>query len=182
MLRVFFALQPPVELSTRLLATVGPLIAELQAPPVPATNLHATLSFVGAVAPERLEALRAAAASLRGETITLDFDAFEFWDKPRVVVAGASRESREAMALSRALHEAAVGAGFAPDEKPFRAHLTLARKIPPTVAKKFSWPLKISPGFVVRCEKFVLMESRRAEQGSIYSVLDEWPLYEKEAS
>jgi RNA 2',3'-cyclic 3'-phosphodiesterase len=178
MLRLFFALRPPAEIGARLLATVGPLLAELEVPPVPAQNLHATLSFIGAVAPEKLDELRAAAARVRARTITLDFDAFDFWDKPRVLVAGASREAVAADALARALHEATVGAGFAPDDKPFRAHLTLARKISPTAAKKFSWPLKISPGFVVHCDRFALMESRRGEQGSLYSVVEEWPLYD----
>jgi 2'-5' RNA ligase len=180
MLRLFFALQPSAALGARLMESAAPLLSQLQVPAVPLANLHATLTFIGAVAPERLDALRGAAATVRGAPVTLDFDAFEFWDKPRVLCACTSRESGEANALSIALREAAIGAGFAPDIKPFLAHLTLARKISPTEAEKVSWPQKISPGFVVRCDRFVLMESRRGEQGSIYSVVDEWPLYEKE--
>lgn len=180
MLRLFFALQPSAEVGARLMEMATPLLTQLQVPPVPLGNLHATLTFIGAVAPERLEALRAAAATVRGAPVTLDFDAFEFWDKPRVLCACTSRESDAANALSIALRDAAIGAGFAPDRKPFRAHLTLARKISPTASEKISWPQEISPGFVVRCDRFALMESQRAEQRSIYSVVDEWPLYEKE--
>jgi len=33
----------------------------------------------------------------------------------------------------------------------------------------------------VRCENFVLMESRRGPDGSIYSVVESWPLYADEA-
>ena len=179
MLRLFFALQPSAELGVSLLATASPLMTDLQTQRVPLGNLHSTLSFVGAVAPEKLDALCAAAASVRGKPCDLVFDTFEYWEKPRVLVAGASRESEEANALSIALRDAAIAAGFAPDIKPFRAHLTLARKISAEAAEKFSWPLKISPGFVVRCEKFALMESRRTEEASIYSVVDEWHLYEK---
>jgi len=179
MLRLFFALQPSADIGASLLATAAPLLTDLQTQRVPLSNLHATLSFVGAVAPEKLDALCAAAASVRGEQLELVFDTFEYWEKPRVVVAGASRESQEANALSVTLGQAAAAAGFAPDIKPFRAHLTLARKISPEAAEKFSWPLKISPGFVVRCEKFALMESRRVDDASIYSVVDEWPLYGK---
>jgi 2'-5' RNA ligase len=179
MLRLFFALVPSPEMGASVLATAAPLMAELQTEAVPRGNLHATLSFVGAVAPERLDALCAAAASVRGKPFDLVFDSFQYWSEPRVLIAGVSRESEEANALTVALREAAIAAGFAPDIKPFRAHLTLARKISAEAAAKFSWPLKISPGFVVRCEKFALMESRRSDGASIYSAVDEWHLYEK---
>jgi 2'-5' RNA ligase len=180
MLRLFFALQPSAELGARLMGEAAVLFTQLETQPVPAGNLHATLCFVGAVAEERLDALRDAAATVRNAPVTLEFGEFDFWTKPRVLVASASQESASAVTLSRALHAAAVGAGFAPDEKPFRAHLTLARKISPTLVKKISWPQKISPGFVVRCDRFVLMQSRRGEHGSIYSVVDEWTLDAKE--
>jgi RNA 2',3'-cyclic 3'-phosphodiesterase len=182
MLRLFFALQPSASLAERILEAAAPSLAALQVTPVPSGNLHATLCFMGAVAPERLESLREVAASIRARPVELEFDEFEYWDKPRVLCACASRESPEAAALSVALRDVTVSAGFTPDSKSFRAHLTLARKISPALAEKISWPQKISPGFVVRCEKFALMESRRDEHGSIYSAVDSWPLYEKEVS
>lgn len=178
--RLFFALQPSAAIAAQTMAVAAPWLAALQVEPVPASNLHATLCFMGAVAPERLDQLRAVAAGVRARPVELEFDEFDYWDKPRVLCACASRPSTEAAALSIALREATIAAGFAPDAKDFRPHLTLARKILPALAEKISWPQKISPGFVVRCEEFVLMESRRGEQGSIYSVVDSWPLYEKE--
>lgn len=180
MLRLFFALQPSAELGPRLMETALPLLTALQTPPVPVENLHATLSFVGAVAPEKLDALRAAAAAVRAQRCELEFDVFEYWDSPRILCAAATRESVEASALAGALRDAAIAAGFAPDIKPFRAHLTLGRKIPAATAEKLLWPQKISPGFVVRCDRFALMQSRRDESRSIYSVVDEWHLYEKD--
>jgi RNA 2',3'-cyclic 3'-phosphodiesterase len=178
MLRLFFALQPAPDVGARLMQAASPLLTQLQVQPVPPENLHATLSFVGAVAPERLDALRDAASKVRAAVCTLEFDAFDFWAQPRVLVA-VSPESGEALALSAALAEAAVAAGFAPDIKPFRPHLTLARKIPAVQAESISWPQKMSPGFVVRAREFVLMQSRRDEHGSIYSVVNSWPLYER---
>ena len=50
MLRVFFALQPTLAQSENLSVAVAPLIVGLGGQPVPASNLHATLCFVGAVA------------------------------------------------------------------------------------------------------------------------------------
>lgn len=78
MLRLFFALQPSAELGARLLETASPLCAALKSPPVPAGNLHATLCFIGAVASERLEALRATASQVRASPVELEFDIFEF--------------------------------------------------------------------------------------------------------
>jgi RNA 2',3'-cyclic 3'-phosphodiesterase len=177
MLRLFFALQPPLELGALLMERASPLLAELQTQAVPVSNLHATLCFMGAVPPERLDELRAAASRVRMAPFEIVFDVFEFWEKPKVLVAGAANGSIHGTALSNALQNASVDAGFSPDPKPFRAHLTLARKIRPTDAEKISWPREISPGFVVRCEKFLLMESRRSEHGSLYSVIESWPLY-----
>jgi 2'-5' RNA ligase len=176
--RLFFALQPPEMVSVPLIEAATPLITQLQSRAAPAPNLHATLCFVGAVEPEKVDSLRAAAATVRGMPCEFDFDALEYWDKPQVLCATPSRgESPEANALSVALRDAIVTAGFSPDIKPMRAHLTLARKIRAADAEKISWPQILSPGFVVRFDQFVLMESRRGEQGSIYSVIDSWPLY-----
>ncbi len=177
MLRLFFALQPSLEQGARIIESASPLLAALQARAAPVSNLHATLCFVGAVAPERIDDLRAAAARVRAAPVELQFDAFEYWDRPKVLVAVATRESVEANALSAALQSATGAAGFAPDQKTFRAHLTLAKKIRRADAEKISWPQKISPGFVVRCERFSLMESAKGEHGSIYSVIDSWDLY-----
>ena len=177
MLRLFFALQPSLAQNTALTAYVAPLVAQLEGRAVPAENLHATLCFIGAVEEARLDALRAAAASIRGRPIRLRFDALEYWETPKVLCATSSRDSSEASELAIALGEAAVAAGFSPDIKPFRAHLTLARKVDHVRAASCEWPRPLTPPFVIDCDRFVLMESRRSESGSIYSAVDTWPLY-----
>ena len=174
MLRLFFALQPTPEQNIALTAQVAPLIVGAQ--PVRAENLHATLCFIGAVAPEKLDALRAVAASVRGSCAVLRFDTLEYWDGPKVVCATTSEESQSARNLAMALGEAAMAAGFTPDIKPFRAHLTLARKVSRDLSVAF--PQMLAPPTIVRCDRFVLMESRREAAGSIYSAVDSWALYD----
>jgi RNA 2',3'-cyclic 3'-phosphodiesterase len=178
-LRLFFALQPPLEKSAWLVDRVTPLVARLEAQRVPAENLHATLCFIGAVAPEQLPRLRSVAASVRGRHANLRFDTLEHWQKPRVLCATAAENSGSAPArgLAESLAAAAIGAGFTPDVKPFRAHLTLARKVDAVLAAQCELPQPLVPPLLVQCERFVLMESRRGESGSIYSVVDSWPLY-----
>ncbi len=177
MLRLFFALQPSLAQNMALTACVAPLVAQLEGRAVPAENLHATLCFIGAVEEARLDALRAAAASIRGRPIRLRFDALEYWETPKVLCATSSRDSSEASELAIALGEAAVAAGFSPDIKPFRAHLTLARKIAATQASTVPLPLPLEPEMVMRADKFVLMSSRREDEHSMYSAVDSWPLY-----
>lgn len=175
--RLFFALQPTPAQADALVADVAPLVKELGGQPAPAANLHATLCFLGTVADDQLAPLREAASRVRGRFITLRFAELEVWEKPEILCATAD-ESEAGRDLSSALMEATRAAGFKPDRKPFRAHLTLARKVRRRVARNFEWPRALAP-VQVYCERFVLMESRRGDTGSAYSVVDSWPLYEK---
>ena len=181
-LRLFFALESHPEQSAALVARAAPLIEQLQAQRVPPENLHATLCFMGFVVPEKLDRLRAVAANLRGSHATLSFDAFEHWERPKIVCATASESiaALPARELALLLGSASLEAGFTPDIKPFRAHLTLARKVRRVRAAQIEWPLAISPPVHVHCERFVLMQSQSGETGSIYSVVDSWPLYADE--
>jgi len=174
MLRLFFALQPTPEQNTALTAQVAPLIVGAQ--PVRAENLHATLCFIGALDPQRLDGLRAVAATVHARRVELRFDTLEHWDGPRIVCATTSEESESARDLALTLSEATIAAGFTPDIKPFRAHLTLARKVSRDLSVVFPHPL--TPSTIVRCDRFVLMQSRRDESGSIYSAVDSWALYD----
>jgi 2'-5' RNA ligase len=177
--RLFFALQPRPEQSASLVNAVAPLLARLGAQGVPAENLHATLCFIGAVAPGQLEGLKAAAASVRGRPIRLCFDRLEHWHPPRVLCATAAENpaGEPARSLAEALAAASLAAGLTPDVKPFRAHLTLARKVDATRAAQCEWPQPLMSPLLLECDRFALMESRKMESGSIYSVVDSWPLY-----
>lgn len=176
-MRLFFALLPTPAQSEALVAAIAPLVQELEGQPVLASNVHATLCFIGTVEAHRLDALREAAARVRGRHVTLQFDTLEVWEKPEILCATAD-ESDAARDLSAALDHAAIAAGVTPDSRPFRAHLTLARKVRRRVARNFEWPRALAP-VSVHCDRFVLMESRRVDARSTYSVVDSWPLDEK---
>jgi 2'-5' RNA ligase len=175
MLRLFFALQPTPAQSEDLRASAAGWVTATQGQPAPTTNFHATLCFLGAVAPERLDALRESVADLRARSIALDFDRLEYWPEPRVLCATAD-STTNADAQSRELHARTLAAHFAPDAKPFRPHVTVARKLNVGAATAVEWPQTFAPPMALRCDRFVLMESRRGESGSLYSVLDSWPL------
>jgi 2'-5' RNA ligase len=177
-LRLFFALQPAPDQGAALVERAAPLVAQLQARRMPAENLHATLCFIGAVAPQDLDRLKSAAAAVHAQPASLRFDTLEYWHKARVLcaTAGGGELAAPVRALAESLQAAVLEAGFAPDVKPFRAHLTLARKVPAVRAAQCEWPQPLTPPLLMRCENFVLMQSRRAESGSMYSVVNSWPL------
>jgi RNA 2',3'-cyclic 3'-phosphodiesterase len=178
MLRLFFALQPRDEQSVALTEQVAPLVTRLNAQRVPAENLHATLCFIGAVSEEKLDTLRSAVDAVRARSATLQFDSLEYWRKPGVVCATAAETTAAApaRALAERLAEATIAAGFSPDVKPFRAHMTVARKVQAARAASCEWPGTLVPSLTVHCDRFALMQSRRGETGSIYSVVNSWAL------
>jgi RNA 2',3'-cyclic 3'-phosphodiesterase len=178
-LRLFFALQPAPEQNTALVERIVPLVTRLDAQRVPAENLHTTLCFIGSVPADDLGRLRELAARQHGKAAKLRFDTLEYWRKPKVLCATAAENSGSTPAgeLAANLASAALAEGFSPDVKPFRAHLTLARKVDAHCAMRCDWPQALTPALLVQCDRFVLMESRRGGSGSIYSVVDSWPLY-----
>jgi 2'-5' RNA ligase len=127
---------------------------------------------------EKLPQLRDAVATIRGRRATLRFDTLEHWQKPQVLcaTAGDSGAAAPARELAERLAAACIAAGFSPDVKPFRAHLTLARKVHRASAEQCDWPCALTPPLVVQVDRFMLMQSRRGESGSIYDVVADWPL------
>ncbi|HYL03297.1 MAG TPA: 2'-5' RNA ligase family protein, partial [Steroidobacteraceae bacterium] len=74
-------------------------------------------------------------------------------------------------ALAGAIKQATVTAGFSPDLKPFRLHVTVARKVShapgPQAMRPVEW----------RFDGFALVESRTDPAGAVYSVVESYPLF-----
>jgi 2'-5' RNA ligase len=95
-------------------------------------GLHLTLRFLGATPDERLPELSAAlAAAARGvapfQVELSGGGAFPTPDRPRVLWIGIGAGANELGALAERLNDELRGLGWAPDDRPFQAHLTLAR-------------------------------------------------------
>lgn len=93
-------------------------------------GLHATVKFLGAVPEARLPALRAALTDAVGKTGAMiagvrGLGVFPTLTRPRVVWVGLDCPplARVAAAVDTAL----TPLGFAPETRPFRAHITLGR-------------------------------------------------------
>ncbi|MGH8169930.1 MAG: 2'-5' RNA ligase family protein, partial [Steroidobacteraceae bacterium] len=109
---------------------------------VPAANLHVTLAFLGSVAERQLARLaeigrgvaRVFGSDLAGEAasgspLELRFDHLEYWRAAQLLCALPAEPPAGTMALARRLQARLIESGFAPDLKPFRPHVTVARKV-----------------------------------------------------
>jgi 2'-5' RNA ligase len=177
-LRLFFALWPDERLQSKLAAIAAPAVSAAGGRPIPTENLHSTLAFLGTVPESRFAELSIVddvAAGWRrraAPVIDLTLDGFEYWRRPQILCACASVTPQPALDLASELKDALVGAGFAPDLKPFRAHVTLARKV------AHARDGAMTP-VVWRFDSFALVASQTAPTGSSYSVVRTWALVEK---
>jgi RNA 2',3'-cyclic 3'-phosphodiesterase len=178
--RLFFAFWPDEAQRAALTHAARNAVRACGGRPVPAANLHVTLCFLGSVPEVRVAELGAigrrvaAGWSPPAAPATLAFERLEHWVRPQVLcalaAAAAPPETRAAQRLAGALGDAAAATGFTPDLKPFRAHVTLARKV-----VKAQFDEQIRP---VRWEfdAFALIESRTLAAGPLYSVVESYAL------
>ena len=146
-------------------------------------NLHLTLNFLGEVEAARLPALQqiCGEAARQSTALTLTTAGLGFFPnakRPRVVWVGLRDETQQLQPLQQRLTGALAALDFAPDDKPFRPHLTLGRiKTPLHLgalverANAYRFPI-IS--FTVT--ELVLMQSQLHPAGSIYTPLWRVPL------
>jgi 2'-5' RNA ligase len=174
MRRVFFGLWPDESLRSALAAATREPVTHAGGRAVPAANFHVTLTFLGSVPDKCLARLGAIAETVANEfappaTDALWFDHLEYWKKAKTLCAVAQPNSHAAM-LSARLRERALAANFSPDLKPFRPHVTLARKVthdePLVPIKPIPW----------RFTSLALLDSRTLPSGAIYSVVNSWAL------
>jgi RNA 2',3'-cyclic 3'-phosphodiesterase len=138
---------------------------------------HLTLAFLGWVDADRLaageRACAAAAAGVAPFELKLDGIAGTFGG--RVLWAGLEdAPGLEALALH--VREELAAAGFEVEERPFRAHLTLARarrggRLPRGLAEEYQGP---TARWTV--DRLVLMRSRLQRGGARYSIEAAWRL------
>jgi RNA 2',3'-cyclic 3'-phosphodiesterase len=167
--RLFFALWPDDEVRAALASLAREQIHK-QARRVVADNLHITLAFPGNVTARVQACLEAAAGQLSGASFELSIDRLGYWSGPRIIWAAPSQTPPELWSLAAALREILAACGLEPENRPYQAHITLARKASQALDVTRTAPVPWS------IRQFCLVESVSEPAGVRYRVLRIWPL------
>jgi 2'-5' RNA ligase len=163
--RLFLALWPDTAARQALAAWRDRWTWPVGATPTLTANLHLTLHFIGPVAADRLPEL-AGALELPFEPFTLEFGRAELWPGGIAVVCPLA-EPEPMLRLQAALAALLRRLALPVEERPFRPHVTLARKARhaavPADGPALAWPV---------ANGFALVQSMPAGQG--YRVLQRY--------
>jgi RNA 2',3'-cyclic 3'-phosphodiesterase len=183
-MRLFVAVHLPEEITTRLGAVQDQLrAAQADVSWVRPGNIHLTLKFLGETEAGCLEGIRTALTEAARGAAPFPFELRglgSFGGRlPRVVWVGVERGAEPLTRLAEQIEAGMAGLGFPREKRGFAAHLTLGRVRSPRNAERLvsalvEWRRE---GFGnVTVAQFVLMESQLDPHGSIYTVLQSFPL------
>ncbi|MBI2354469.1 MAG: RNA 2',3'-cyclic phosphodiesterase [Deltaproteobacteria bacterium] len=176
-MRLFIAIELPDEVK-RLLGRLRGDIPDARW--VPAEQLHLTLAFLGEVDEATMKRLTVELAAIRAPGFELRFSGtgcFPDRRRPRVIWVGLQPEPL-LITLASLVRQAVLSCDIPQEERPFSAHITLARLRFPAAREAGAFldqPQKEElPPVSVR--EFILFQSRLTPQGAIHTPVRVFPL------
>jgi RNA 2',3'-cyclic 3'-phosphodiesterase len=169
-IRAFFALTPDQGVRNELAALGRDVARNSRGRAVSPENAHLTLAFLGDVERSRLPALRLVGDQMAHTGFVVEFDSLGAWRASGVAWIAPAKLPPVLVTLHSTLADALILAGFALETRPFRPHVTLARRclqpLPRTRCTPIRWNV----------EKLVLVGSELMAEGPVYRDLASWKL------
>ena len=142
------------------------------------SNQHVTLKFLGSTEEGRLREVascvaQAAAGSTRSEIVVGGLGAFPTPRRARVLWAGIDDPAGLLARLAASLDILLEPLGWAPEQRAFTAHLTLARFKSPRPLGDLP---DLQPGPPIPVDDVVLFRSRLHPKGARYEILERFPI------
>jgi len=175
MIRLFVGLRPPRGLRAHLIAGMGGIAgARWQND----NQLHLSLRFIGEVDRHQLQDIVAALGNVRARPFLLHTDSPGSFDQRQRVQALwlGVRPVGEVAALHKAVSRALENVGIKPEHRAFLPHVTLARFGRGAPSAFGQSPVLAVPGLEWPVDHFCLFESILTPDGSVYHVLERFPL------
>ena len=165
-MRLFFALWPDAAAAEALERLAADVVLVAGGRATPREKIHLTLAFLGEV--DDLARAREAAESVRAAPFDMRLDCVGSFRRSRVAWAGSLEPNLELAAAQSSLEARLRERGFALEERPFAAHVTLARKT------ERSLPRAAIPAIGWRADELRLVRSMPG--GNEYVQLERWKL------
>jgi 2'-5' RNA ligase len=169
-IRAFFALVPDDAVRLAFLALARDVARRSRGRSISGEHVHLTLAFLGDVPVERLDTMRAIGDAVPKQGASLAFDTLGAWRASGVAWVAPSVLPPSLSALHARLYTALSEAGFTLENRPFRPHVTLARRCVQPHPRQSSAPIH----WAVR--KLSLIGSELRPEGPLHTTLAEWTL------
>lgn len=169
MKRLFFALWPS-DATREKIIEFDDLLTDPRLKKVATKNLHVTLVFLGLLDEKQEKNIIKAANNITASSINMQFDQLTLWQQKRGILCLTSTSQPESLlTLVKQLQDRASEQGIELEQRPYTAHITLARN------------LKLHPEINVEAipwhsDKFVLVHSVSTDHGVDYQIINSWLL------
>lgn len=127
--KLFFALWPSHRQRELLRDTINPVLSTVEGRSVDRRDWHVTLVYIGNFPEERIPDLMSAVDIIEPGEIRLRFDSLTFWARPKIACMHAMTVPPELEHLVTTLQQALIPFGIEPEERVYRPHITVSRKV-----------------------------------------------------
>jgi len=168
MKRLFFALCPDNR-ARKQINGLNQSISSADLKKVNSANLHLTLVFLGQVDSQAEAKIKERANDINIQPFSLHFEQLDFWKKPRILCLTSQQYDPQLLILVNALKTIAQQCDIETEDRPYRPHITLARKASQNINRKIG-------GINWQAHSFCLLQSCSTPTGVNYQILQSWEL------
>jgi len=169
-IRAFFALVPEDSVRLQFLALARDVARRSRGRAISGEHVHLTLAFLGDVPVDSVARLRAIGDRMPQVGAPLAFDTLGAWRASGVAWVAPSVLPPALATLHAQLHAALLEAEFPLESRPFRPHVTLARRCVQPHPRQQSTPIHWS------VRRMCLIGSELRAEGPVHTTLADWTL------
>ncbi len=151
--KLFYALWPSHRQRELLRDAINPVLSSVEGQTVDRRNWHITLVYIGDFPEERIPGLMAAMEVIDPGEFRLRFDTLTFWQRPKIACVHTKIVPPELERLVATLRQALIPFGIEPEERVYRPHITVSRKVRTFPDVRLVRPIELS------FSEFALVES-----------------------
>ncbi len=137
---------------------------------MPSENVHLTLLFLGPTEPEQERCLLKMAESIKGSPISLLLERLGSWRRAQVMWSAPDTMPLPLLNLVSRLEQGVEACGLARETRPYRPHITLARRVRRRLQTGSHPPINW------QAKAFQLLASVPVDGGVRYESRGLWPL------